>query len=166
MIYGFILLLALPLVINEFLPDFGNKIVSLFYGPEVTAFAYLTLLAIYCLVWFLKTLADKEKAQKEQKAWLLKNIEKTKLITVNGQGAKSYTTTNGAIGRAIVGSMVAGPVGAVIGASTARTHTTTKDEPSKYMFMVYYKNGSRERDTVTEDNWKFEIYMDYIDLDD
>lgn len=105
--------------------------------------------------------------RKKEIQWLLKNIRKTKLISVtNGDGSQSYTTTHGAIGRAAIGSAIAGPVGGIIGASTASTRTTTTNDPAKYMFMVYFKDGTRKHDTVTEKSKKFEIYMDYLDLDD
>lgn len=166
MIWGFILLLALPLAINEFAPEFGKAIVEMLHGGEVVAALYVTVLVIYGFFYFSREKAGKTKADKERREWLLNNIKKTKLITVDGQGSTSVTKSGGVIGRAAVGTLIAGPVGGIIGASTARKRTTTTNEPSKYMFMVYYKDGTRERDTVTEKDWEFEIYMDYIDLGD
>ncbi len=164
--YIFILLLAIPAGITSLAPEFGKKIVDLLGGSVSTFAIYVAIMVFFCICWAIKCNENKKAAKQRQRDWLLRNIEKTKLITVNGKGSKSYTTTEGALGRAALGTMIAGPIGGIIGASTASTRTTTTNDPAKYMFMVYLKNGTRERDTVTEKSWKFEIYMDYLDLGD
>lgn len=128
-----------------------------------TAIYFAITIPIILIIYSLKVDSDRKK----EKAQLLRRIRKTKLIAItNGSGSRSHTTTHGAISRAAIGTLVAGPVGGIIGASTARTHTYTTNDPPKYMFIVYYKNGKHKRDTVTEKDWKFEIYMDHIDLGD
>lgn len=164
--YIFLLLLAIPAGLSTLAPELGRKVVDLLGGSVSAISTYIAIMVVFCICWAIKY-NEKQKAVKQrQRKWLLDNIEKTKLITVNGNGSKSYTTTEGVLGRAAIGTLVAGPIGGIIGASTASTRTTTTNEPVKYMFMVYLKNGTRERDTVTEESWKFEIYMDYLELDD
>ena len=128
---------------------------------------WIVIYVIIMVVLIGAVLLKENKEKKDECEWLRKNIRKVKLIAVtNGDGSQSYTTTHGAIGRAAIGSAIAGPVGGIIGASTASKRTVTTNEPAKYMFMVYLKDGSRKRDTVKETDKKFEIYMDYIDLGD
>lgn len=59
-------------------------------------------------------------------------------------GAKSVTTKKGGISRAIVGGVVAGPVGAIVGAGTAKQETQTVDGPSilKINFVIPSGNYS------------------------
>lgn len=132
-------------------------------GGTVAGLFFVGLMVIILIFFYIGQAINRKKEEE----WILENIYKTKLISVtNGDGSQSYTTTHGAIGRAAIGSAIAGPVGGIIGASTARKRTITTNDPPKYMFMVYYKDGTRERDTITEKDWKFEIYMDCIDLSD
>lgn len=164
--YILILLLAIPAGLATLAPELGNKIVDFLGGPKPVLSAYITVLILFFIWWATKEHREKKEEEERIRKWVLKNVVKTKLISVNGQGSESFTSTSGAIGRAAIGSLIAGPVGGIIGASTARTHTVTRNSQSKYMFMVYYKNGTRKRDTVTEKDWKFDIYIDRLDLGD
>lgn len=83
-------------------------------------------------------------------------IEKTRLLAVNGI---EYTTHKGIIGNAILGHMVAGDVGALIGAmSSEQRHTD-----NEFTFLVYYNGGrkgnTKEIEKVRQSNPRFEILV-------
>ena len=70
-------------------------------------------------------------------------IEKTRLLAVNGI---EYTTHKGLVGNAILGHMVAGDIGALIGAmSSEQRHTD-----NEFTFLVYYNGGRKGRTKETE----------------
>lgn len=74
----------------------------------------------------------------------------------------SQTSTTSAIGRAVAGGMLAGSLGAIVGAGTARQkhverHSTT--------FMVYYDDGSRKAETVMNGTHIYDEYMKLLDMD-
>lgn len=84
---------------------------------------------------------------------------RTKLVDAS-QTVTSQVSTSSAIGRAIVGDVVAGPIGAVIGAGTARhkykehRHTT---------FLVYYADGTRKVETVENGTTVYKRYIELLD---
>ncbi len=83
-----------------------------------------------------------------------KYIKKTRLLAVNGI---QYTTHKGIVGNAILGHMVAGDVGALIGAmSSEQVHTD-----NEFTFLVYYNGGrkgnTKEIEKVRQSNPRFEI---------
>lgn len=128
------------------------------------------VIGVVCFVFFMilcySIIHAQEQAEINHAEEMREYIHYTRLINVNGGDVTSYTTTNGGIGRAAVGWAIAGPVGGIIGASTAGHRTYTKNGKQMYMFMVYYKDGTRERDTVEEGTPFFEVYMDKLDLGD
>lgn len=83
-------------------------------------------------------------------------ILKTKIIDTF---TDSRASTGSAVGRAIVGNLLAGPVGAVVGASTAKDKITRET-----MFMVFYTDGTREHKTVRNGSRQYEEYMKYLEL--
>jgi hypothetical protein len=83
-------------------------------------------------------------------------IEKTRLLAVNGI---EYTTHKGMIGNAILGHMVAGDIGALIGAmSSEQRHTD-----NEFTFLAYYNGGrkgnTKENEKVRQSNPRFEILV-------
>lgn len=85
---------------------------------------------------------------------------KTKFID-SSHTATSQIKTGSAVGRAAVGGLIAGPVGALVGAGTAKQktvehHTTT--------FMVYYDDGSRKAETVSNGSYQYKRYMELLDV--
>lgn len=71
--------------------------------------------------------------------------------------------TGSAIGRAVIGGAVAGPVGAFIGAGTAKQKGTV-DESHQTTFMVWYIDGHREHKTVSNGTKLYNLYMSRLDL--
>lgn len=87
---------------------------------------------------------------------------RTKFID-SSHTATAQTKTCSAVGRAAVGSLIAGPVGALVGAGTAKQkiveyHTTT--------FIVYYNDGSRKAETVSNGSYQYKRYMELLDVGD
>lgn len=87
---------------------------------------------------------------------------RTKFID-SSHTATSQTKAGSVVGRAAVGSLIAGPVGALVGAGTAKHrivehHTTT--------FMVYYDDGSRKAETVSNGSYQYKQYMELLDVGD
>lgn len=89
-------------------------------------------------------------------------VIKTRFID-SSHTATSKTKTSSAVGRAAVGGLIAGPVGALVGAGTAKQktvehHTTT--------FMVYYDDGSKKVETVSNGSYQYDRYMQLLDMGD
>ena len=78
-------------------------------------------------------------------------IAKTKIIDAYGK-----TSTASAAGRGAIGGFVAGPVGAVIGASTAKQKRSTT-------FLVFYKDGKKSTVTVQNNSLEYQKYIKYLD---
>ena len=63
--------------------------------------------------------------------------------------------TGSAVGRAVVGDFVAGPVGAIVGASTSKKKTTTR-------FLLIYADNFRQTVDVADGSWEYKEYMYYL----
>lgn len=87
---------------------------------------------------------------------------KTKFID-SSHTATSRAKTGSAVGRAAVGGMIAGPIGAIVGASTAK-HKTTEHHTTT--FMVYYDDGTRKVETVSNGSYQYDKYMKLLDMGD
>lgn len=72
------------------------------------------------------------------------DIESYRIVEKIVSGYDTVTKSKGAVSRAIVGHMIAGDVGAIIGASTADTHSTTRHYQygEGFYFQVFLKDGS------------------------
>lgn len=70
-------------------------------------------------------------------------------------GYGSQTNAGSAIGRAIVGDFIAGDVGALVGAATAKENGTTK-------FRVEYADGHSTIETVKDNSSRFKTLMGYV----
>ena len=89
-------------------------------------------------------------------------VTKTKFID-SAHTATSRVKTGSAVGRAAVGGMIAGPIGAMVGASTAK-HKTTEHHTTT--FMVYYDDGTRKVETVSNGSHQYDKYMKLLDMGD
>lgn len=78
-------------------------------------------------------------------------IVKTKIVDAYGK-----TSAASAAVRGTVGNMVAGPVGAVVGASTAKSNRSTT-------FLIFYKNGKKATRTVPNNSLEYQKYIKYLD---
>lgn len=101
----------------------------------------LTALCVYGVVWSINH--GKETGSSV--------IIRTKIIDAYGK-----TSTASAAARGAVGNIVAGPVGGIVGASTAKSKRSTT-------FLIVYKNGKKQTKTVPNDSLEYQKYVKYLD---
>lgn len=97
---------------------------------------------------FLRKIED----EWEQEKW---NVVKTRFVKTD---VRIETSTSSAVGRAIIGDIVAGPVGAMVGAATAK-----ENDKSESTFIVFYKDGSSEVRTVRNHSDSYDLYMSRLE---
>ena len=86
-----------------------------------------------------------------------KTIVKTKILDVFSE----YTThKEGVAGRALVGGIIAGPIGALAGASTAGSRTY---EHRKTRFKIWYADGHTAVKVVRNDSSKYLELIKYVE---
>lgn len=134
---------------------FGLTGVSCFYNlaigrhpspPLVLFFLGIFSFAIAALcIWGFKRSIDKGKETGSS------IIVKTKIIDVQGK-----TSAASAAARSTVGGIVAGPVGSIVGASTAKSKRSTT-------FLIFYKNGKKVTRTVPNNSLEYQKYVKYLD---
>lgn len=122
-----------------------------------------------CAVVFIPVMiwsANNDKKKEAEKLETARQtVVKTKFIDSSHTVTQTATPKTGsAIGRAVVGDTVAGPVGAIVGASTAKQKVTT-EEKHETTFMVWYSDGTRKHETVANGTELYNFYMDMLDLD-
>ena len=93
-----------------------------------------------------------EKKQKREQARLASTIVKVVIV-----GSDSKSKTGSAIGRAIVGDFVAGGVGSIVGASTAKKDGMTK-------FLVEYADGHKVMESVKDNSLRFQELIKYVHM--
>lgn len=135
---------------------FGMMGFSCFYnlaiGRHPSPPLVLFLLGIFSLaitglcIWGIKRSIDKSKETGSSV------IVKTKIIDASGK-----TSTASAAMRGTVGNVVAGPVGAIVGASTAKSKRSTT-------FLIVYKNGKKVTRTVPNNSLEYQKYVKYLDV--
>ena len=88
----------------------------------------------------------------KEKSYKSKIIKRTTII-----GSDSKNKTGSAIGRAIVGDFVAGGVGSIVGASTAKKDGMTK-------FLVEFADGHKSVETVKDNSLRFQELIKYVQM--
>lgn len=101
---------------------------------------------------------DPEK-EKRQRALDDSILVKTKILDVTSEYVSKASITN-AVGRAVIGNMIAGRTGALIGAATA---DRTEQEHKKTTFRLYYKSGREKIVTVPNGSKEWLEYMDKLE---
>lgn len=126
---------------------FANLVIGRHPSPPLGLFFLgVFSLAITALcVWGFKRSVDKGKETGSS------IIAKTRIIDAYGK-----TSTASAAARGTVGNIVAGPVGAIVGASTAKSKRSTT-------FLVIYKNGKKITRTVPNNSLEYQKYIKYLD---
>lgn len=104
----------------------------------------MTALAILC-IFGLTVAIGKEKETGSA------TIVKTKIVDAYGK-----TSTTSAAARGVVGNVVAGPLGAVVGATTAKSKRSTT-------FLIIYKSGKKLTKTVPNNSFEYQKYVKYLD---
>lgn len=124
-------------------------------------FLVMVVLLVLCFV-VLIVLGNKKQNDGAPIRRKLPEVVKTKFID-SSHTATSHAKTSSAVGRAAVGGMIAGPFGAIVGASTAK-HKTTEHHTTT--FMVYYDDGTRKVETVSNGSYQYDKYMRLLDMGD
>ncbi len=134
---------------------FGLTGLSCFYNLGIGRYPspplVLFLLGIFSFaitalcIWGIKRSIDKGKETGSSV------IVKTKIIDAYGK-----TSTASAATRGVVGNIVAGPVGGIVGASTAKSKRSTT-------FLVIYKNGNKITRTVPNNSLEYQQYIKYLE---
>lgn len=113
--------------------------------PELLMlFVAMTALTVFCIL-------GAKKAGDRAKETGSGVIVKTKIADAYGK-----TSATSAVVRGVVGNMVAGSVGAVVGASTAKSNRSTT-------FLIFYKNGKKATRTVPNNSLEYQKYIKYLD---
>jgi len=134
--------------------------------PGVTCCAVAILLVAFGSPFtiahdYKKEVEEERQANEEYKRELAAKIRKTQYMNANVSTTRK-TSTSSAIGRAVVGGAIAGDVGAIVGASTAKQkvknkHTTT--------FLVLYKDGHKSLETVADESLEYQVYVDKLEIE-
>ena len=104
------------------------------------------------------------KSSNKKMEYLEQNVLKTKIIdTSHTATSTSRAKTGSSIGRAVVGGMIAGPVGSIVGAGTAKRKTEVQERHTT-TFMVFYKDGSRRHETVENGSKLYNFYMNKVEM--
>lgn len=103
----------------------------------------------------------KQREYEEQKRQIADKILKTRYM--NGDTVvTSKLSASSAVGRAVVGNAIAGDIGAIVGASTAKQKTKEKHTTT---FLVFYKDGHKNIETVEDGTLQFEVYVDKLEIE-
>jgi len=152
-------IMTLPLMLGLIvMPVFQS---SLF----VKVVAALALMGIITLMIMMPILAKQSEKNETALEKLRQSITKTRIIDSSHTATQTAKVKTGsAIGRAIVGDIIAGPVGGFVGASTAKQKVTVQEHHTT-TFMVYYVDGTRNHATVENGSALYNLYMEKLDLD-
>lgn len=112
---------------------------------ELFLFGIFSFTITALCIWGFKRSVDKGKETGSSV------IAKTRIIDTHGK-----KSTASAAMRGTVGSAVAGPVGAIVGASTAKDKRSTT-------FLIVYKNGKKVTRTVPNNSLEYQKYVKYLD---
>ena len=107
--------------------------------------------------WYNKGVAEIEKSKtpearqrQAEAARRMRTIVRTSII-----GTDSKSKTGSAASRALVGDFVAGPIGGIVGATTAKRQVFTK-------FLVEYESGRKTVETVKDNSIRFNELVQYL----
>lgn len=103
----------------------------------------------------LRSELQKERRQKENKRRMQSQIVEVKYL-----GTGPAIQKRGGLGGAVMGGMVAGPIGAVVGASIP------KNTKGLHRFAVKYGNGRIEIKEVHQNSWEYKNLMKYVKWDE
>jgi len=91
----------------------------------------------------------------------VRTITSVRILDSTGPTYGSRTSTTSAVGRAIVGDMIAGPTGAFIGAATAK-QKTEKINDGTMTFRIIWSDGSQTTETVTKGSAMYKKLIDMV----
>jgi len=97
-----------------------------------------------------------EKGKEENKRIAEEMNRKRTVVKAQIMGTDSKMKTSSSVGRAVVGDLVAGPVGAFVGASTGKKKGYTK-------FLVEYLDGHKEMEEVKDNSDRFQELIKFCE---
>ena len=151
---GLPLVQSYSLVNNDVLFDFEEYVAPCLVGLGIISIMMIIAKIIDTSIQVKKHRLDDERER----------VVKTKFVDSSHTSTiTSQTSLGSAIGRAVVGGMVAGTLGSVVGASTAKQKHTTHEKHST-TFMVYYKNGCNVVKTVDNSSAEYKLYMEKLEI--
>ena len=87
--------------------------------------------------------------------------------TIVGTSANYTTKTKKGLlstaSRGLVGGALFGPVGGIIGASTAKSKSTTKVTSENITFLVEYANGRKATETVKVNSLRYQMLCQLLE---
>lgn len=90
-----------------------------------------------------------------------RTIVSVRIMDSTGPAYGSRTSTASAVGRAVVGDMLAGPTGAFIGAATAK-QKPVKVNDGTMTFRITWSDGSQTTETVTKGSYMYRKLIDMV----
>ena len=91
------------------------------------------------------------------------HITKAQIIAVNNTTVTD-TKQGISIGRAILGGMVAGEVGAVLGGLSGKSHAVSSPGTNTFTFLVFYDNKAPETEKVLETSDRFKFLITKLEV--
>lgn len=136
-IFGFI---AIRCILDIFRPDSSSSPLEL-----LLCAAFMIALTVLLLLGVKSLSASIKEAGRDV-------IVKTKIVDSYGKTSAASAATRG-----IIGNAVAGPLGAVVGSSTAKQNRSTT-------FLIIYKSGRKLTRTVSNSSLEYQKYIKYLDV--
>lgn len=141
--------------------DYGKTLPAI-YGVLALVFAAIpTLVAFFNKQYRKEYLPSTAEIRENERRQLDEKILKTRYMS-GDTVVTSKLSTSSAVGRAVVGNAIAGDVGAIVGASTAKQKTKEKHTTT---FLVFYKDGHKNLETVEDGTLRFEVYVDKLEIE-
>lgn len=139
------------------------------YGTEskekrlerTTLIGVIVLVVILAVMFVIAYLYDHSERGKKSRMMARAKPIRTKLVD-SSHTVYTQKSTSSTVGRAIVGGAIGGGIGAIVGASTGKNKNIQIDETT---FMVYYDNGVRKVETVSNGSFQYDRYMKLLDVD-
>lgn len=108
-----------------------------------------------------KRVADEFLQKRQEKHELATTIVRTAIIDDSASSYKTKKSTTSAVGRAVVGGAIAGPVGSIVGASTAKG-SVQEIKGKKVRFLIEYANGKKKTEDVKIDSRRYKELIQYM----
>ena len=141
---GIVVILAIFSMLGVFSGAVSN-LPALSGNTQVILFAVIFVAAIVAFIFIMKKSGNAKDVPAPPKP------VRTKILDSGSDGTKA-----GGVGRAVVGDIIAGPVGAIVGATTAG-----HKNKGFTVFRVWYDNGDVEVEKIAHTDDK---YMEYLRL--
>lgn len=130
----------------------------------IIACVLLGMYFLYCVLWTIDENMPASKRynmESPREGRREKTIVSVRILDSTGPVYGSRTSTTSAVGRAIVGDMLAGPTGAFIGAATAK-QTPQRFSEGTMTFRITWSDGSQTTETVSKDSPQYRNLIEMV----